>query len=73
MAAFFTRGHSFAQGIHSLDEGPFPPFNFIIPGEGYSLWVVYIIWIFVVVALYPVCKWFSGYKQAHKKWWLSYL
>ena len=50
MAAFFTRGHSFAQGIHSLDEGPFPPFNFIIPGEGYSLWVVYIIWIFVVVS-----------------------
>lgn len=73
MIAFFTRGHSFAQGIHTLKEGPVPPFNFIIPGEGYSLWVVYAVWIFVFVSLYPLCKWFSEYKQTHKQWWLSYL
>lgn len=73
MAAFFSRGHSFAQGIHSLKEGPVPPFNFIIPGEGYSLWIVYLVWIFVFVSLYPLCKWFSQYKQTHKQWWLSYL
>jgi hypothetical protein len=29
---------------------------------GYDLAVVYLIWIGVVVALYPACKWFSGVK-----------
>jgi len=28
----------------------------------------------VVVALFPLCKRYDHYKQAHKeKWWLSYL
>jgi uncharacterized membrane protein len=72
MIAFFARGHSFAEGIHT-GQGPLPPFNFTIPGEGYSLGVVYIVWLFVVVSLYPLCKWFSEYKQTHKQWWLSYL
>jgi uncharacterized membrane protein len=72
-AVFFARGHSFAQGIHTTDEGPLPPFNFVIPGEGYSLGIVYLVWIFVFVSLYPLCKWFSEYKLTHKQWWLSYL
>jgi hypothetical protein len=29
--------------------------------------------MFVFVSLYPLCKWFSDYKQTHKQWWLSYL
>lgn len=46
----------------------------ILTGYGVSLPVVYLIWIFVIVALYPVCKKFDSYKQSHKeKWWLSYL
>jgi uncharacterized membrane protein len=73
MGAFFMRGHTFAQGIHGPSEGPNAPFNFLIPGEGYSLWVVYLVWMFVFVSLYPLCKWFSDYKQTHKQWWLSYL
>ncbi|MBK5269674.1 MAG: DUF1624 domain-containing protein [Bacteroidia bacterium] len=68
---FLTRGHSFAEGLKD-QPGVLP--KFIIPGEGYSLWVVYAVWIFVVLSLYPVCKWFSDYKLAHKeKKWLSYL
>jgi hypothetical protein len=43
--------------------------KFIAPGEGYSLFAVYAIWICVVLALYPVCKWFSDYKQAHREKW----
>jgi uncharacterized membrane protein len=72
-AAFFMRGHSFAEATQSSKGAPFPPPNFTVPGEGYSLWVVYAIWIFVFVSLYPLCKWFSEYKQTHKQWWLSYL
>jgi uncharacterized membrane protein len=69
---FFTRGHSWADGIHHNVQGFLP--NFIIPGEGYSLWVVYAVWIFVILSLYPACKWFSEYKMKHReKWWLSYL
>jgi uncharacterized membrane protein len=40
---------------------------------GYSLPIVYSIWIFVVLALYPVCAWFSGLKDRRRSWWLAYL
>lgn len=43
------------------------------PGWGYSLPVIYLIWIYVVVALYPLCRWYAGYKQRHNYAWLSYL
>ena len=43
-------------------------------GYGVSLWVVYVIWIGIILLLYPICKKFDHYKQRHKeKWWLSYL
>ena len=45
-----------------------------LKGYGFPLWVVYTVWIFVIVLLYPMCKKFDTYKQTHKeKWWLSYL
>jgi uncharacterized membrane protein len=70
-AAFFlARGHSFAEGAKGL---PNFPFKFLMPGEGYPLWVVYVVWISAVALLYPVCKWFSEYKKTHSQWWLSYL
>jgi uncharacterized membrane protein len=43
------------------------------PGWGYSLPVVYAIWIGVVLALYPACRWFAGVKQRRRDPWLSYL
>jgi uncharacterized membrane protein len=70
MIFFFARGHSFAEGMRN--SGPNP--NFLIPGEGYGLGVVYLVWLAIVIALYPVCKWYDNYKTNHKeKWWLSYL
>lgn len=45
-----------------------------LKGYGFSLPVAYLIWIGIVVALYPLCKRYDAYKQANKaKWWLSYL
>ena len=45
-----------------------------LKGYGFNLIVVYIVWIAVVLLLYPLCKKFDRYKQSHKeKWWLSYL
>lgn len=43
------------------------------PGFGYDLWVTYVAWIVVVVALYPACRWFAEVKQRHRSGWLSYL
>jgi uncharacterized membrane protein len=43
------------------------------PGWGYSLPVVYLVWICVVVTLYPLCKWFAALKQCRSDAWLSYL
>jgi uncharacterized membrane protein len=45
-----------------------------LTGYGFSLGVVYLVWIFIVALLYPLCKWFGNYKAKHKaRWWLSYL
>jgi uncharacterized membrane protein len=40
---------------------------------GYSLGVGYTVWVFVVVALYPLCRWFAGVKERRRDAWLSYL
>ena len=36
-------------------------------GGGVDLPVIYLIWISVVVLLYPVCKWYGSYKSLHKE------
>lgn len=54
-----------------------PNFTFFVPelkGYGFSLWVVYVVWIGLIALLYPLCRRFDQYKQKHKdKPWLSYL
>ena len=45
-----------------------------LQGYGFDLWVVYLVWIVLTIALYPVCSWYNNYKTNHReKWWLSYL
>jgi uncharacterized membrane protein len=42
--------------------------------NGFSIGVVYIIWIGVVLLLYPICRWYMIYKSKNRdKWWLGYL
>lgn len=51
-------------------------FNFGRPkeGSGVNLFVIYLIWIGVVIVMYPVCKWYGKYKMNHKEnVWLRYL
>lgn len=43
------------------------------PGWPSSLPVVYMIWIGIVVAMYPLCRWYAGVKQRRTNPWLSYL
>lgn len=66
---YFMRGHSFAEGTN-----PTAFIKFIQPGEGFHLRYVYLVWLAVVISLYPVCKWYDRYKTNHKeRKWLSYL
>ena len=45
-----------------------------LAGYGFSLAGTYLVWIVVILLLYPLCKWYDNYKTNHKeKWWLSYL
>jgi uncharacterized membrane protein len=49
------------------------PFGFRPNDFGFSLGWVYLIWAFVIISLYPLCKRYSQYKATHTQWWLSYL
>ena len=45
-----------------------------LKGYGFSLPVVYGVWVFVVLSLFPLCLWYDRYKTSHReKWYLSYL
>jgi uncharacterized membrane protein len=42
-------------------------------GDGYDLWVIYLVWIVVVALMWPLCAWFAGIKRRSRSAWLSYL
>ena len=45
-----------------------------LKGYGFGLPVVYLVWLLVVIGLYPLCKRYDEYKRMNRaKWWLSYL
>lgn len=43
------------------------------PGFGYSLWATYLVWIAIVLLIYPLCRWFARLKARRTDWWLRYL
>jgi uncharacterized membrane protein len=43
------------------------------PGYGLPLFGIYVVWLFVLLLLYPVCRWFVALKRRRHDWWLSYL
>jgi uncharacterized membrane protein len=61
-------------GAQGLPVGTFFNLFFAYPrGWGYSLPVVYLIWMGVVLALYAPCRWFAGVKRRSRAWWISYI
>jgi hypothetical protein len=40
---------------------------------GFGLGTVYAVWVGVVLALYPLCRWFARLKASRKDVWLSYV
>jgi uncharacterized membrane protein len=44
------------------------------PGWPAPLPVVYLVWLVVVLALYPMCRWFAGVKARRRDaWWVGYV
>ena len=43
------------------------------PGWPASLPVVYLVWVSVVLVLYPCCRWYAALRARRSDWWLSYL
>jgi uncharacterized membrane protein len=61
--------------IHWMFESP-DLANFPItppPGWGLTLPLVDLLWITVVLTMYPLCRWFASVKQRSNVPWLSYL
>ena len=71
VAASYLRYGDVAQMFRSPDIGHFP-FS-APPGWNLGLPMVYLLWVVVVVALYPLCRWYARLRQRHRAWWLSYL
>ncbi|MBS1666000.1 MAG: DUF1624 domain-containing protein [Bacteroidetes bacterium] len=66
--AFFISGYGI-KDIHPKRT----PFLFRPDDFGVNLPAMYAIWVFVIICLYPLCKWYNKYKSTHYQWWLSYL
>ena len=50
----------------------FGPTQGFPPDYGYGLGLVYVVWISVVVSLYPACRWFAALKQRNRAHILRY-
>jgi uncharacterized membrane protein len=59
--------HEYILSARALMSGSLSSF-------GLSLEAVYLIWIGVLLLLYPLCRWYQGYRVNHpSRWWLRYL
>lgn len=63
----------YAQGFISTQINT-PPFFFHPEEYGLRLRYVYLVWITVVILMFPLCKFYGRYKKAHPEIkWLKYL
>jgi len=65
---FYATGHNSSQIVGKGNIFLFRPSDL-----GFGLPGVYIIWLFVVIVLFPVCKRYDRYKSTHSNWWLKYI
>jgi uncharacterized membrane protein len=61
--------------VHWMFESPtIAQFPFTSPpGWGLALPLVYLVWMCLVIALYPLCSWFATVKRRRRELWLSYV
>jgi uncharacterized membrane protein len=71
VAASYLRFGEVSEMFQSPDLGHFPFSQ--PPGWESNLAVVYLLWLAVVVIMYPLCRWYANVKRSRTDWWLSYL
>jgi uncharacterized membrane protein len=71
VAASLARFGTARPAIESPTLDRFPMTQ--VPGWPVSLPIVYVIWVCVVLALYPICRWYADVKRRSANPWLSYL
>ena len=71
VAACYLRFGGVSGMFESPDLGHFP---FTAPaGWAAGLPAIYLLWVAVVLALYPLCHWYAAVRRRRGDWWLSYL
>lgn len=70
-ATSYLRFGEVANTFRSPDLAHFPFTQ--PPGWGAPLGVIYLLWIAVLVLMYPLCDWFAKLKGRRRDWWLSYV
>lgn len=68
VVAFFIEGYGTKDIVSPGSPFLFRPINF-----GYNIWITYLVWIIVVLMLYPLCRKYDKYKTLQQKWWTSYV
>ncbi len=71
MAAVVALGHKWSDMVVWTWVTSSPE----LKGYGFSLPIVYAIWLSTVIVLYPLCNWYDKYKRSHQGQyrWLSYI
>ena len=65
---FYATGHTNEEIVTPNNIFLFRPSDL-----GFGLPGVYLVWFFLVLVLYPLCKWYDRYKSTHTQWWLKYI
>jgi len=63
------------RGLPAADFFSFEPDSSRAAADGWGLplWQVILVWIAVLVVLYPISRAYATYKAKHDYWWLSYI
>ena len=69
LVAAMLAGYPAAYHVNFLMDS----FRLYQAGFGFNLAVVYLVWLAILVALYPASRWFAAVKRRRRDWWLSYL
>ena len=60
--------------VQGIPPHRFFTFSFFFPPEyGLGLPGTYVLWVLLVLALYPLCRWVGAVKARRTEWWLSYV
>lgn len=73
LLALFTYGGDALRFVFHPPPSMGGPPELFPPSFGYGLGVTYLVWLAIVLALYPVCRWFMQLRARRRDWWLSYL